>query len=370
MKRLIAITLLLLAFDARADTCDLVVQQDAAATVQHLGHLSAKECFGEDEDADPLTKQILAEVARPLPKTRTIEEVAAFKADAKRQLEVIEASLSKATQGAPSRWNDPLAVVQSRLALAVSEVMSPDMRVTPSYWQYDDLSYFDSTLDLKPSIYAACTDPASASCATAKSTASAIVRHANLAYAVLNRVLTPRLREMFKEVAALDNQWDTYFEERRSQYVWELIFNSWRYRRALCRGLPPQECASKLAPPPDNQIIVLHPTAAVEYVRKGENDVNAVAIVELIGYNRWGIGGGRLSDVALGASITATVSLGSQGERLGWGAMVHINNAYSVGAARRDIGMGTETVWLISVDVGELITKVDGEARTAFRFGR
>lgn len=370
MQRLLAISCLLIACDAGAATCNITVQESADATVTHVASLSsANDCFGGKNDTHALAKRILSDVAQPSPSMRTTEEVNSVKAAAIRHLELIQTSLVSSATGTESPWNASFAVVQSRLAEASAQVASLEARVTPTFWEYNDLSFFDSTLELAPAIREACADPDGASCSRATTAATTIVRHANLTHAVLNRVLVElRLRDLYEEVTALDDQWDNYFTNGRSQYVWELLVNSWRYQRDLCKGVSRERCASILAPPPTDQLILLHPTAALEYVRDVEDDYNAVAIIELVGYNRWTKASSRLGKFALGASLIATVSPGSQGERVGWGAMAHVNNKYSFGAARRDVGMGTETVWLVSVDIGKLITKVDAQARNAFRF--
>lgn len=371
MQRLLAILCLLLACNTGAATCDITVQESADATVSHVAILSSvNDCFGRKNDIHPLAKRILSFVNQPSPEMRTTDEVEALRTAATAHLQLIEESLSSAAIGAQSPWDSTFAVVQSRLGEAHAQVAALDSRVTPAFWEYDDLSFFDRALKLSPAIHDACTDPDSASCGRATTAATAIVRHANLAHAVLNHALaTLRLPEVYKEVAALDDQWDDYFKNGRSQYVWELLINSWRYERQLCKGGSREKCGSILAPPPTGQLIVLHPSAALEYVRNAEDDYNAVAIIELIGYNRWSKSNSGLGKFAIGASLIATVSLDGQGDRLGWGAMVHVNNKYSFGAARRHLGMGTETVWLISVDLGKLITNVDAQAKNAFRFG-
>jgi hypothetical protein len=109
----------------------------------------------------------------------------------------------------------------------------------------------------------------------------------------------------------------------------------------------------------------------VEYVHGAttQDDLHAVAIVELVGYNRLWRRGSIMRSLPLGISAIATVSLDGSGRRLGWGALLHVKNRFSIGVAWRDLGAGRHTTWLVSADLGALFLHTSQQLRQQFRFG-
>ena len=129
-----------------------------------------------------------------------------------------------------------------------------------------------------------------------------------------------------------------------------------------------------LARPPVGQLILLHPSAAMEYVSSNETverAYNLVGIIDIVGYNRlrWKQDG-PYSKWPLGASVVATYVPATSGDDFGYGLMVHVKNMYSFGATRRDTGAGTDTTWLFSVDLARLFLDKSAEARKQFRSPR
>ncbi|KAF1721701.1 hypothetical protein CSC75_05665 [Pseudoxanthomonas wuyuanensis] len=129
--------------------------------------------------------------------------------------------------------------------------------------------------------------------------------------------------------------------------------------------------ANCFASPPNGQIILFHLDAAPEYAgsRNDEgSEFNAVALVEVIGYKWLKYAGDGSSGRTYGGSLIATVSPESSGKRVGWGAMVHLTEKFSVGIARRDLGRdGDETTWLVSADLGKLLDMTSLQERLDFR---
>lgn len=364
MRRSIVCALWLVSLRALGADCGIDQQADANAHVTKvLGLSSVTGCFGRGNDESPLAKRILAEIEPALPPTRTTEEVLIVRDSASGWIRDIGVSFSAASANPDSDWLPVVELMRSRLAEAKLQVDTFDATVEAAYWELGDLDYFDGALDLKAPIRRSCGVATAPSCASGVALATEIVRHGELVHAVLNKVLSERrLVPIYHEVVALDEKWDYYFEKGRSQYLWELALNGALYRRKLE--------SNELAPPPNGQWILLHPGAAVQFVRGNQSpdDTSAVAIVELVGYNRLWSQGSVLRDLPLGISAIATVSLNEQGDRLGWGAMVHIKNKFSIGAARRDVGTGKKTTWLVSVDLGALLLKVDEEVKNRVRF--
>lgn len=226
-------------------------------------------------------------------------------------------------------------------------------------------------------------------CEDAYDSLGGLVRYARLTQATLRRLVV-RGEDFVAELeraAVVDRKWDAYFEQGRSQYIWELGLNSWRFKRKLkaqCGKAYEKEAkpgedeqefcerytAARLPEPPATQWILFHPNAAVEIADDGRGDATsfgAVAVVELVGYNRLEWRDDSVVSWPLGVSIIATISPESRGQTLGWGGMIHINNTYSIGFARRDLGSGAETTWLVSVDLSELFLETQQKARRTFR---
>jgi hypothetical protein len=111
----------------------------------------------------------------------------------------------------------------------------------------------------------------------------------------------------------------------------------------------------------------------MEYVSGGagnQDAYNAVAVVEIIGYNRFVWGQGDDSKRRpFGASLVAAYSGDGQGDRTGYGVMLHVNNKWSIGAIQRDTGFGDETTWLISGDLMKTFLGKSAELRQKFRSG-
>ena len=341
--------------------CSFAEQSSADAYVRHVAALSHQGCFGRENDEDPLSAHVLKSLDQTDMPMRTVDEVAAVRDLAVDLLQQVEQSLSLAGSQSGSAWERHYVLMRYRLLEARSQVASLDGRVQAVYWEYDDLSYFDGELDLKDGIRENCSGEFTASCRGGLTDAASLIRHAALTHAILNDVLSKRrLIPLYKEVSVLDEKWRVYFEEGRSQYIWELAFNGWLYRKSIT--------GAELAPPPAYQWILLHPGAAVEYINEEGMVFNAVALVELIGYNRLWHPDSIMRGFPLGVSGIMTVSLGDAGDRLGWGAMIHFRNKLSIGAARRSIGNGEETTWLLSVDLGKLFLQVDEQVIEKFRF--
>jgi hypothetical protein len=189
------------------------------------------------------------------------------------------------------------------------------------------------------------------------------------------------------EYVKLDSQWDYYFTGARSQYIWELALNSRLYDKKLLSRCKKEKgsdlmnwelekfCKDRsdvqLSTPPTEQWILLHPSAALEYTSAddgGNSSTRAVAIVEIIGYNKFAHKDGMPLKWPIGISVISTISLDNNGDRFGYGAMLHLKNNFSIGVARRKFGGKKETTWLLSADLGKLITKATAEAQEKFKF--
>ena len=368
-----------------AGVCDF----DYLKAYPTFGAANLNRCFGGDNDSSEISKQLLKDIDA-LDKYDTD---AALSEAAAKLINTIESALLAEQANAPDNMKQLFHKMRQRIAAAAADLRTRNERKA-EYWRLDqdEYSFPELGIELDPMFSEAC--PVSSKDARSKTmdqcksvyqAARGLVRYSNLTGATVLAVVkkTAILPEQEK-VAALDKQW----EEGRSQYIWELALNSYLFDRqigkqcekdyansAISGESKADYCkryqASRLPPPPKGQWILLHPNAAVEFADNGKtggNEFNAVAVVDLIGYNRLDWGNNVLSNWALGASLIATISPESAGDTFGWGGMIHLNNKYSFGVARRDLGNGTETTWLFSVDLGRLILNEKSKDTTnAFR---
>jgi hypothetical protein len=195
-------------------------------------------------------------------------------------------------------------------------------------------------------------------CRSSFETAAVVIRHGTWVSRVLHPDVVSRIQGANKDAQQRRAIWDNYFKEPRHQYPWELAVNSWRYRNDI-KGKPPE-----LHNPPSDQLIALHPSLAMEYVRKAQKGdrFQPVLILELIGFNRWNWDEEGKSRGAHGASLIASYSDRGNLASTRYGVMVHWNHNVSFGVTHRNGATGL----FLSLDAGKLLGPVSGEARQKF----
>lgn len=173
-----------------------------------------------------------------------------------------------------------------------------------------------------------------------------------------------------------NTEWKNYFEKARAQYWWELKFNSLIYdlknqRKQVC-GDGNDKVAASCArigafEPPHDQFIVLHPTAALEYIdgAKDGEQFKPAAVMEWLGYNHWSWKKDGAMGLALGASVISTYADRDGTKDLRHGFVLHVNHRYSAGMSFGD----GKTGFFVSADLGKAIVDAKDEAHKALRFG-
>lgn len=136
-------------------------------------------------------------------------------------------------------------------------------------------------------------------------------------------------------------QWDDFFTKSRSQTSWELLLNSHLWARDKKPGM--------FLEPPERQLILLHPSVILEYVRDAPDGsrTNEGILIEVAGANWW------QRDKWYQLSGASYVLLYSDRPVIrDWanGVALHFGNKYTVGATRRS----GETGFFLSFDVLEL----------------
>jgi hypothetical protein len=158
----------------------------------------------------------------------------------------------------------------------------------------------------------------------------------------INTYKTCNLKKSYKiEQNKIDtklSEWKKYFTEARSMLPWELVANDLIYKGKLNK--------KGFVSPPQYQLTLGHPNITYEYT-EGADDGSKFKesfALELIGVNFWNL------KVPVGASVTLSYTDHSAVDNLGYGALIHIDNKYSIGVSR----YGDEMAYSISVDLFKL----------------
>ena len=369
-RTLLQAALLLLAWAAApaafaADQCD--VSATSANVLGDLAVARAKDCFGGTADRNPLAVKIVAIQKCDAESRPDLLKLRQQLADASR---AVEAASQVLASTAPPEWAPVTTPLGTELQKSTSELQDIEAISAASYWDWDDHEALQQANGEFLVSYGALVDakcPAGGArpdCARALATAIDVNRLVNLTHRLHQCAAEPHLTGIRKRLAQLDADWDAYFFNTRSQYLWELAINSWRFKAR----------DDVFAEPPGDQVIVAHPGITYEYVGGGarnDKSYEAILMADLVGYNRFrwrAHGDGTPSRLPpLGVSLVGTYSPDNDGEHLGFGVMFHVNNVYSLGVARRDTGAGKETVYLLSADLMRFLLKPSEASQTNFR---
>ncbi len=217
-----------------------------------------------------------------------------------------------------------------------------------AWWTGDELRYFDRRLDYKSWLreYSeqAATD---ALFEMAAREISEMIRCSELARVSLIPVHQSHVADFSAHMDALDGQWRKFFKRMKAETPFETALNTGRYGNSTD--------AARFARPPVDQIIFLHPSAGYEVTGFEAGDVAPTLLLEVIGYNRLSWTGGTISDWPVGISLAASYALGeTDADRLGVGALLHVQSAYSLGAFVRGVGGDNEWVATVNFDLWQL----------------
>lgn len=347
-----------------ADTCKL--NPGSANVLGDLAVARSKDCFGGSADTHPLAVKIVSIQKCDVTKREDLLKLRRQLSDASREIEA--ASNTLATR-APPEWAAVVTPLGLELQKSTNELQDIEGISAAEYWDWNDHEALQQAngqflVAYGPILEAKCPAGGGSDCANALAVAVEVNRFVNLSKRLHQCAGHDRLTRVRKRLAELDADWDKYFFGTRSQYIWELGINSARFKGR----------DDVFAEPPSDQLIVAHPGITFEYVGGGaQNDeaYDAILMAELLGYNRFkwpDRKDGKPSRLpALGLSIVGTYSPDNDGEHVGYGVMLHVNNIYSFGVARRDTGAGDETVYLLSADLMKIVLKPSEFSMEKFR---
>ncbi len=227
----------------------------------------------------------------------------------------------------------------------------------PKFWEYHAADGKANVGVVMPEL-GICKDKANAAeCVKGYQWAKQIVRYVTVTKRTLDYVSSIQVRKIAKHVGKLNEQWGQYFNNARSQFFWELGLNGWLYGAA-------NKGKEGLLPPPDYQVIVLHPSVGLEYVDTKAGDRFREAIVlEGIGYNGWTWSDSKMK-LPLGISLVGVYGDRNSVPQIGYGGLIHYNNNLSLGVTRR----GSETGAILSLDLAKLFLKQDTNKQYEFKY--
>ena len=130
-----------------------------------------------------------------------------------------------------------------------------------------------------------------------------------------------------KKIKGLRKQWEPFLDHMKGQTPIELALNGWIFRK--------KKHPDAFIPPPETQLIFLHPSVLVENVSDaidGEDTKEALAI-EAIGINWWGR---KKWYQPSGTSLIAVYADRQNVKDWGYGLAVHFGGKYTIGYADHD----------------------------------
>lgn len=334
---------------ANADaTCDAHLL--APRGLDTIKALIRDDCLGNTNDDAPVMREVtLIRKANPIPGTSRDRQYVVTV----RMLKLLQSDAAqKATTLAlpPGVSDHPLHAIEVRLAgiIASLEGGRPPQNFDKNDWHVSPQGTIGHTLyDFRQSLLTpVCADTASSACAQATRIAAEAVRTAYLVQGVAQYSHLDDLHDGYVHVSRLLKQWEVYSTETRPQLIHELWVNSRLYEKTKGEGM---------TSPPDSQVILVHPSVAMEYVHgadKGSRFQPAL-LIEWAGYNRWTWKDRNSTQMenAWGGSLVSSVSDRAGTTSMGHGFVIHYKHVYSFGVTRH----GGDTGIFVSMDVQKLL---------------
>ena len=120
-------------------------------------------------------------------------------------------------------------------------------------------------------------------------------------------------------------KWQAYFDDTLPQYWWEVLYNGRRMLKHNCPRDPATGIQKGFCSVPDEQTILLHPAAAVQWVdgAKSESELAAAFMIELFGRNSWTWSGNTPTGQRGWSVIGAYSNRGANADKWSYGVMAH-----------------------------------------------
>jgi hypothetical protein len=263
-------------------------------------------------------------------------------------LDRLAIELDASRRAAPPAAQAPLVALQKKVDMLPNLVDKPERppELDAQAWRFDrDTGRVGETdVNLQASLDADCPAPED-KCQQAFQAAVASLRVAK-ALEELGRHLDPVSWSAFSDrYGPVAERWKNYLFKARVQYWWEMAANG-----ALFDANRDPKAA--FPEPPTYQLILAHPSVALEYVGDADdgNEFEPAVVVEWIGYNFWTWQGTEMKR-PLGVSIVSTLSDRAGTDDLGHGLLFHYKHTYSLGVTWREGDVGI----FASFDLGKYL---------------
>ncbi len=346
---------------AKVTKCDAAKNEKALALPQRLSSLIAKNCFLLD-----------AYVPEDLRQTRDVLKASGN--DEKRALHVVDKLTAEISDEVEARSGLEANFFPELLqrALRVRMAIPAERYLLWQEWELKGNGSVgdDSGLEIDPFLVMCPNDPAEATwdqndCSIRYQTARDVLVRTRLMERALRLASRPALVAAAKANQLALKRWDAYFNDTRTQYLWELGISEWRLNKTKNDGRP-DAGGVKLGfrKVPTNQVIFLHPGVAFEYLDDAADgsQFEETAILEVLGYNSWKWDGSDPKK-AWGLSLTAAWTDREASDDFGVGLMLHFAHRYSIGVTDHDGDVGV----LVSADVSKLWLKVKESRKKRMR---
>lgn len=328
--------------------CDAHLQTPRG--MESIKALIRDSCLGDSNDDAPVSLKV-ADIrkANPVPGTSKENQYLAIV----KMLKAVRTDIAQKSQTMDLPQDvvsPPFNAIDARLAAMLADLnqgrLPTDLdktlwNVSPSNGTIGGDFYNFKQALLTP----ACSDSASDQCARATRIAAEMVRYAYLVQQAAQYSSWSDLHDGYLRIGRLLKQWNAYSTETRPQWIHELFINSRCYEQNKEPGL---------RSPPEHQLIVVHPSVALEYVHgadKGSRFQPAL-LIEWAGYNRWKWkGDSPQMENAWGASIVSSMSDRAGTTAMGHGFVIHYKHIYSFGMTRH----GGDTGFFVSMDVQKFL---------------
>ena len=176
-------------------------------------------------------------------------------------------------------------------------------------------------------------------CTQALESAASVFTHSLLVDRLLDTLLSGPNKAFNDHLEKLDQQWQAYLGESRAFYPWELLLNGWFFE-------PRQTGFSE---PPNRQILLLHPSAALSYNDSADDKLEEALVLDVIGFYRWSWGSDNESAIVNPFGLALAVSW--DGDHTGYGVSAHFSNNYSLSVTADE----DDVFLLFNVDLGNFI---------------
>lgn len=336
-----------------------------------ISALSTRGCIGGDSD----NSDLFVRLREMLPEERGAVYFEDVRGQVTSALDLINSMVQSYETEVPysRRVLDDMSAELFRIRAAIAAGDSTSEITKPGYWRFDpnDFTVSGREWGLRDALASACQPEDSSSfdsdvCDDVYEDTKAIVRFVAATREVLSRYRHPVIHANYEAAKRRLSQWNAYFDEARFQYPWELALNSAWIGHHDSRPVDDNGNRLGFMRPPTSQWILLHPQLGLEYVDEAQpgKEMDTVAYLEVIGFNKWHWTEEGDMGFALGGAIIASLGDRPDVNNVGVGVSVFLNNRLTLGMTVYDTDFEDVGI-VLSTDLAQSLTSVSQDARQA-----